>query len=204
MKRHPALALVELDDLPAGLHAVDAMAKRAPIACLRSGSVSRGRFLVLVGGTTAAVEEALLAALAAGAESVLDRLLLADVHPRLHDAIVGARRPAAAGAIALLETRTATAIVRAAEAALKATEVDLLELRLGTDGLAGKGTAILQGELPRIEAALAVALARLEETGAAARHRLIRAPHEALLAQIDSGTVFASQELLELEGERSG
>ncbi|MCZ7651016.1 MAG: hypothetical protein M5U13_07595 [Thermoanaerobaculia bacterium] len=49
-----------------------------------------------------------------------------------------------------------------------------------------------------------MALARLEETGAAARHRLIRAPHEALLAQIDSGTVFASQELLELEGERSG
>ncbi|HSM52443.1 MAG TPA: BMC domain-containing protein, partial [Thermoanaerobaculia bacterium] len=105
MKRHPALALVELDDLPAGLHAVDAMLKRAPIACLRSGSVSRGRFLVLVGGTTAAVEEALMAGLAVGAESVLDHLLLADIHPRLHDAIVGARRPSAAGALALLETR---------------------------------------------------------------------------------------------------
>ncbi|HSM49814.1 MAG TPA: BMC domain-containing protein, partial [Thermoanaerobaculia bacterium] len=103
-----------------------------------------------------------------------------------------------------LETRTATAIVRAVEAALKATEVELLELRLAGDGLAGKGTAVFQGELPRIEAALAVALARLEETGAAARHRLIAAPHDALLSQIDSGTVFASQELLELEGERSG
>jgi microcompartment protein CcmL/EutN len=44
----PALALVELSSIAAGVQAADAMAKRAPIDVLKAGTVHNGRYLVLV------------------------------------------------------------------------------------------------------------------------------------------------------------
>lgn len=201
MKKHPALAVIELAEIPLGIAVTDAMLKRAPIAFVKSGTISRGRYLTLVGGTTASVEEALAAGIELGGEGVLDRILLADVHPRVFDAIVGARRATTAGALAILETDTVASNVRAAEAALKATEVELVELRLADTGLSGKGISLFQGDLHQVEAAISAALDYLERADVPARHRIIAQPHEALLRQVGVSTGFASQELLELDGE---
>jgi guanylate kinase len=57
----PALALLELDSIAVGIEAGDAMAKRAPIDVIRAGTVHPGKYLVLVGGAVADVEEALAA-----------------------------------------------------------------------------------------------------------------------------------------------
>ena len=62
----PAIALLELHSIARGIEAGDAMAKRAPVDVLRAGTVHPGRFLVLVGGATADVEEALDAGRAVG------------------------------------------------------------------------------------------------------------------------------------------
>jgi microcompartment protein CcmL/EutN len=91
--------------------------------------------------------------------------------------------------------------VRAAEAALKGTPVDLLEIRLADTGLAGKGISIYQGTLPDIEAAIDLATRSLGEAGGQLRHRIISSPHEALIRQIETSTWFGSQTKLDLEGE---
>ena len=57
----PALALVELSSVVAGVQAADAMAKRASIDVLKAGTVHNGKYLVLVGGQVADVEESLAA-----------------------------------------------------------------------------------------------------------------------------------------------
>ena len=202
MKKHPALAIVEFSDIPVGVDATDAMLKQAPIAFVKCGTISRGRYLTMIGGSTAAVDEALAEGIEQGGASVLDRILLADVHPRVYAAIVGARHGGRSGSLLILETDTVASNVRAAEAALKATEVDLLEIRLADSGLSGKGLSFYQGDLHQIEEAIAVAMRYLDEAGVPARHRVIAAPHEALLRQIGSSTGFASQVLLELEGEQ--
>ncbi len=46
----PALGLLELESIAAGIEVGDAMAKRAPIEVLRAGTVHPGKYLVLVGG----------------------------------------------------------------------------------------------------------------------------------------------------------
>ena len=203
MKKHPALAIIEFSDIPVGVHATDAMLKKSPIAFVKCGTISRGRYLTMVGGTTAAVEEALAEGVEQGGAGVLDRILLADVHPRVYAAIVGARQAGGSGALAILETDTVASNVRAAEVALKATEVDLVEIRLADTGLSGKGLSLYQGDLYQIEEAMSVARRFLDEAGVPARHRTIAAPHEALLKQIGSSTGFATQVLLELEGEQA-
>ena len=87
MKRAPALAVLDFAQIAAGLDATDAMLKKAPVAFFRSGSVTRGRYLTLLGGTPASVAEALAEGLARAGGQVLDHLFLADVHPRLLDAL---------------------------------------------------------------------------------------------------------------------
>jgi len=201
MKKHPAIAIVEFSDISTGMFATDAMLKVAPIAFIKCGTVSHGRYLTFVGGTTASVEESLQAGLFHGGPSVLDHLLLADIHPRVYEAMLGWRKPGSTGALAIIETDTVATNVRAAEAALKGTPVDLLEIRLADTGLSGKGLSIYQGSLPDIEAAIDLASRYLGEAGSQLRHRIISSPHEALIKQIETSTWFGSQTKLDLEGE---
>ena len=201
MKKHPALAIIEFRDIPAGIFATDAMLKKAPIAFIKCGTISRGRYLTLIGGSTASVEESLTEGLVHGGDDVLDYICLADVHPRVYDAIAGIRRAAGQGALAIVETDTVASNVRAAETALKATPVELIEIRLADSGLSGKGISLYQGDLHNIEAAVDVAMRFLEHAGVPVRHRIIAAPHQSLVAQITSSTWFGSQNVLELDGE---
>ena len=46
----PALGLLEVESIAAGIEVGDAMAKRSPIEVIRAGTVHPGKFLILVGG----------------------------------------------------------------------------------------------------------------------------------------------------------
>ena len=201
MKKHPAIAVIEFSDIPTGMSATDAMLKKAPIAFVKCGTVSHGRYLTLIGGSTASVDESLREGMVHGGPSVLDHLLLADVHPRVYEAILGWRKPGNAGALAIIETDTVAANVRAAEAALKGTPIDLIEIRLADTGLSGRGLSVYQGSLPDIEAAIEIATRYVDQSGGQLRHRIISRPHEALIKQIETSTWFGSQTVLDLDGE---
>jgi microcompartment protein CcmL/EutN len=201
MKKSPALAVLEFSDIPSGIDATDAMLKKAPIAFVKSGTITRGRYLTLIGGSEGAVEESLREGLLRAGDRVLDHLLLADVHPRVYEAILGGRRAAGSDPLAIIETATVASSVRAAELALKGTPVELVELRLADSGLSGKGVRLYQGDLPDIEAAVEIVSGYMRDTGGQFRFTVISSPHEALARQIGSGTSFGSAALLELDGE---
>jgi microcompartment protein CcmL/EutN len=156
----PALALVELDSIAAGIAAGDAMAKRAPIDILRAGTVHPGKYLVLVGGSVGDVEEALAAGRQVGASSVLDVVFLPDAHPELVAAIGGTCREATGEALGVIETATVAAIIEAADAGLKGARVRLVELRLADD-LGGKGYLLFDGTVSDVEAAVEIGTGRI-------------------------------------------
>jgi len=200
-KTFSALAVLELDDIPSGMVAVDALVKKAPIALLRSGTITRGRYLIVVGGTPAAVEEAYHEGLLAGGAAVVDQLLLADVHPKLAAGILSQRRKPGDSALAVLESPSVASVVLAVERALKGTPVELVEIRLGDSGLGGKGLALLRGALHDVEAAVELAAAAVAERGRTLSSRVIPSPHDALLRGIAGSTSFAAAPALELDGE---
>ena len=122
-KRHGALALLEFETVAAGILASDLMVKRSPIALLRCGSVHPGRFLVLVGGSVASTEEAYDAGVRSGESegALYGSIFLGDVHPYLHDAVLGRRRDVEGDALAVVETRSSPALLAAVDAAVKST-----------------------------------------------------------------------------------
>ena len=160
-KRHGALALLEFETIAAGVLASDLMVKRAPIAMLRCGTIHPGRFLILVGGSVASTEEAFLAGTQMGdAEQYLSgSVFLGDVHPALHDAVLGTRRDMTGDALAVVETRSSPALLAAVDAAIKSTPVILSEIRLGDD-LGGHALALMSGDLTDAETALGICTER--------------------------------------------
>jgi len=156
-KRHGALALLEFANVAAGIRASDLMVKRAPIALLRCGSIHPGRFLILIGGSVASTEEAFFVGAKRGeSEGTLSgSIFLGDVHPNLHDAVLGTRREPAGDALAVFETRSSPALLAAVDAAIKSTPVTLSEIRLGDD-LGGHALALMSGDLTDAETALGI------------------------------------------------
>lgn len=201
MKSHPAFAAIEFNSVPVGLFAADALLKKSPISMIRSGTIGAGRFLILLAGTTASVAEAHAEALFHGGLQVADDAFLPDIHPGLYEAILGNARRMGEGPLWILETPTVSCNLQAVERAMKGVAVEIIEFRAGDPRLDGRGLAILQGDLYDIEAAQEIALSVLETRGIPAQHRILTAPHDALLAQISVSTRFDQAKPLVLEGE---
>jgi microcompartment protein CcmL/EutN len=156
----PALGLLELESIAAGIAAGDAMAKRAPIEVLRAGTVHPGRYLVLVGGSVADVEEALDAGRETADGFVRDVVFLPNVHPGVVAGMRGERTAGGGEALGVIETGTVAAIIQAADAGLKGAHVRLLELRLA-DELGGKGYLLFDGPVSEVEAAVEAGSSRV-------------------------------------------
>jgi len=158
----PAIGLLEFDSIAIGIRAGDAMVKRGPIAELVAGTVHPGKYLVLVGGDVAAVEEALAAGREASGGSIVGEVFLRDVHPDVLAAVHGQRVPGAGEAIGVIETTTVAATLEAADAAVKGADVFLMELNMA-DGLGGKAYALFCGSVFDVEAAISIGSARIPE-----------------------------------------
>ncbi len=186
----PALGLIELDSIAAGIAAGDAMAKRAPIDLIHAGTVHPGRYLVLVAGGVADVEEAVEAGREEGAGCVLDVVLLPHVHPDVVAAVRGERLTGSGEALGIIETPTVASIIDAADAGVKEARVRLLELRLA-DGLGGKGYLLFDGAVSDVEAAVEAGVARAH--GARATHRVIARLHGEMRQNLEGAARFADR-----------
>lgn len=184
----PAIALLEFDSIAVGIEAGDAMAKRAPIDVLYAGTVHPGKYLVLVGGAVADVEEALDAGRAVADGSLVGTVLLANIDPRVVAAIGGERRRGTGEALGIIETATVAAIIDAADAGVKGARVRLLELRLA-DGLGGKGYLLFDGSVADVEAAVEIAGARIDGRGHVVR-RVIPQLHAEMRANLEADPRF--------------
>ncbi|MBZ0287580.1 MAG: BMC domain-containing protein, partial [Anaerolineae bacterium] len=149
----PALALLEFTSIAAGILAGDAMVKRATLDVVHAGTVHPGRFLVLVGGAVGEVEEALKAGKEAAPDVLHDHIFLPGVHPDVVRALAGGRSRKDDDALGIVETRTVSAAIHAADRGVKGALVNLLEIRLA-DGLDGKGLVLFTGIVSDVEAAL--------------------------------------------------
>jgi len=178
----PALALIELASIARGYPVADAMVKRAPVALADCRPVSPGKFLVLVTGQVADVDEAFRAGLAIGGDRIVDRLFLPQAHPLLGPAVRGVIPAAGIESLAAVETTTVAASILAADAAVKAAAVRIVEMQLGR-GIGGKAFFTLSGPLAEIEAAVEAATGVIDRALIVATE-IVAAPHDDLLAKL--------------------
>lgn len=175
----PAVGLVETATIARGLVVADAMVKRSPVALAFARPVTPGKHVVVVTGGVAEVEEAMTAGLETAGESLVDKLFLPQAHVGLLRALGGGRRVAGLASLGIVEVRSVSAALLAADAACKAGEVELCELRL-EGGLGGKAYFIVSSTLDLVEAAL-WEVERVLDPALLVTRELIAAPHDDLV-----------------------
>jgi microcompartment protein CcmL/EutN len=188
----PALALIEYSSIAAGMQAADAVAKKAAIRVLKTGTIQPGKFLVLFGGDVGDVEESLGAGRQAGGETVLDYVFLPVVHPEVVESVAGFRRPQPTDALGVIETNSVASTILAADAGVKGAEVHLVEIRLG-DGLGGKGIVLYSGLVADVEAAVDIGVRFLRQPEHLVRQVVIPQLHPDLWANVSETTRFHEQ-----------
>lgn len=150
-----AIGMIETLSLPTGVRAADAMVKAAAVELLVSRTICPGKHITIVGGDVGAVRASMQAGLAEAGDLLADQLLLPNVHPSVLPAfhLTGVYDVEEMRAIGAVETFTVAAAIVAADAAVKASRVSLLEIRPGV-GYGGKGYFVVAGEVSSVQSAI--------------------------------------------------
>ncbi len=185
----PAIGLLELSSIAVGILAGDAMVKRSPVEVIYAGTVHPGKYLVLVAGAVAHVEEALPAGREASAGALLDEIFLPDAHPRVAEALRGRRRNGSRDALGVVETATVSAIVGAADRGVKGAEVEIQEIRYADD-LGGKAYCLFDGPVADVEAAVEVAVSGLARPELLISQVVIPRLHDEMADNLESAAEF--------------
>ena len=151
----PALGLIETRGGARGMVTIDALVKKAPVQIRTAHPISPGHFVIVFTGGVAEVEESLVAGVRCAGDLLLDQVFLPQIDLQVPDAMDGIYRAKHedVDAIAILETHTVASTILATDAACKAADVQLMQMRLG-QGLGGKAFFVMTGTLFDIEAAV--------------------------------------------------
>ncbi|RLD14620.1 MAG: propanediol utilization protein [Caldiserica bacterium] len=148
-----AIGLVELNSVAKGIETCDAMLKVAGVELVEAHPTCPGKYIILITGLLASVEEAVSKGIDIGGEYVVDRLIIPNVHPQVIPAIRGTTDVKEIEAIGVIETFSISSCIIAADIARKAADVNLIEVRLAM-GLGGKAYVTMTGEVGAVRTAV--------------------------------------------------
>ncbi len=194
MKTYPAIALIEYSSIATGILAGDAMLKKAPITVIKSGTVHNGKYLVLIGGSVASVEESYAKGLTIGPENIIDSMILPNVHKQLHDSILGSRLKCTRESLGIIEASSVSTMIKASDAGVKGADVNIVEIRLADD-IGGKSFTIYNGSIEEIQTAVEIAKNTITSSKHWVNETIIPNLHADMKIQIDQTTKFAQVKL---------
>jgi microcompartment protein CcmL/EutN len=176
-----SIGLIELSSVATGYMVEDVMIKAASIKILLARSICSGKFLIAITGDVASVTTAVEAGGVAANASLIERRQIARVHPSVLQAIAQAVEidPKQLRSIGVIETFSAASIIDAADAAVKAANVQLLRVHLAM-ALGGKGFVMFAGDISSVQAAVDAGSKAAAEEGMLVGRGVIPAPSEEL------------------------
>ena len=175
-----AIGMVEFSSISRGIYAADQMVKVSDAELVTATSVCPGKYIAIVHGEVADVEESVQIGEEMADTFLVDSILIPNVHPGVFPAIVGATMPEDIEALGILESYSLSAMVETADLVLKCADLEALELRLGT-GLGGKSYFTYTGDVEAVRNGETVGKETLGEKGLLLNSEVIPYPSEKLL-----------------------
>ena len=174
----PCIGLLELCSIARGVEVADAILWQAEIEMLFAEPVQPGKYVMLFTGSVQDVSSSMSIGADIAGEDLVDRLHIQQLHEQVEVALRrnGGHIDGEMDAVGIVETRTVSSAIVAADAALKQATVDLFDLRIA-NGLGGKSFLALTGEVSDIRSAVRAAAESAESAGQLARQVVIPRPH---------------------------
>lgn len=148
-----ALGMIEFNSIAKGIETSDFMVKAADVDIIKESTVCPGKFIVIVYGKTESVKTAVNVGIKEGAECVVDTLFIPRAHESLVPAISNTNGVDKIDAIGVIEFYSIASAIKAADIAVKAANITLIEVRIGY-AVGGKGFVTLTGEIGAVRAAV--------------------------------------------------
>ena len=184
-----AIGLLELTSIAKGIEATDLMLKAADVELLASRSICSGKYMVLVRGDVAACEASVAAGAEVGRETVADSIVIPNLHDDIFPAISQSIVVDGVAALGILEAFNVATLIEGADAAVKAAEVRLIEIRLAM-ALGGKAFCVLTGEVAAVRAAVESGKQVIGEKGLLTNWAVIPSPSSALVKELLGGRLI--------------
>lgn len=175
-----AIGVVEFLSIAVGIETTDKMLKAAEVKLLKTSTMCPGKYLTIVYGSTSDVKSSINTAVREGGEFLVDVLEIDNVNKQVIPAIAQSSVLEAVQAIGVMEFYSATAGIMAADRAVKAASVDLIEIRLGY-AVGGKGIVLLTGDLEAVKTAVR---AGAGESDMRLKTTVIARPEKALIDEL--------------------
>lgn len=147
-----SIGLIEVSSIASGMLAADTMLKTSEVEIVVSRTICSGKYMTLIAGEVAAVEEAIEHAKETIGFGVIDTFVIPNVHRSLIPAISGHHQVEALEALGIVESFSVASCIEAADAAVKAASVKLIEVRLAM-ALGGKAFFTVTGEVAAVRSA---------------------------------------------------
>ena len=164
MKNANAIGIVETSSIAKGFEIADTVLKTADVKIIVNRTICPGKYMVLIGGEVDAVQASIEAGVQAGAHTVVDHFVIPNVHPAVFPAVSGVSHLPELKALGVIEGFSVASVIEAADAAVKATPVQLITIHLAM-AIGGKGWVSLTGDVASVTEAVQVGGAVIERKG---------------------------------------
>ena len=178
-----AIGMVEFSSIARGIYAADQMVKISEVEIVTAQTICPGKYIALVEGDVAAVQDSVRIGEQFAGEYFVDSLVIPNVHHGIFPAITGATMPEHVTALGIFETFSVATMITAADQILKAAELESIEIRLGT-GLGGKSFFTIAGDVAAVETGVEAGRAVAEAKGLMVDAEVIPSPSDRLVPSV--------------------
>jgi len=138
------------------------MRKMSEIKLESAFATAKGKYIIFISGTVAEVESALTRGGEIAGKDLIDKYIIRNVHKGVLQALNKKVKIEKVEAIGVIETKDAVSSVYAADAALKAAYVEIVEIKTGS-GIGGKGYFTINGEVGAVKTAISAGVKAVGE-----------------------------------------
>lgn len=178
-----AIGMVEFNSIARGIYAADQMVKISEVEIVTAATACPGKYIAIVNGDVAAVEDSVRIGEKTAEEFFVDSIVIPNVSPEVFPAITGATMPERIQAIGIMESFSLATMIIAADAILKAAELEPIELRLG-NGLGGKAFFTFTGDVAAVQTGVDAGKSIAEQKGLLVNAEVIPSPSDRLVPSL--------------------
>ena len=178
-----AIGMVEFSSIARGIYAADQMVKISEVEIVTAQTICPGKYIALVEGDVAAVQDSVHIGEKFAGEYFVDSLVIPNVHHGIFPAITGATMPEHVTALGIFETFSVATMITAADQILKAAELEAIEIRLGT-GLGGKSFFTFTGDVAAVETGVEAGRGVAETKGLMVDAEVLPSPSDRLVPSV--------------------
>ncbi|MBP7654170.1 BMC domain-containing protein [Candidatus Dependentiae bacterium] len=159
-----AIGLVEVSSISQGFLVVDEMLKAAEVELLIARTICSGKHITLVCGEVGAVKASVETGIRTSDFAFVDSIIIPNIHESVFPAIRGLNTIENPDALGIVESFSISSLIEGADAAVKAAQVELIEIRLAM-ALGGKAFFTVTGTVADVKAGVESAKTVIGEKG---------------------------------------